>query len=201
MDATLQNAASAAGNAPKSAAEERREAILRAAYEVFAQYGFKRTSMDDIAKAAGVSRPALYQIFANKREIFRGIITAHIDHVCGELETLLARDDLALDAMIREILSTALIEPHRLLEDMPHGEELLGTSKDIAGDLFEDWESRKEAACGRALRKHMGSGAHAENLARVIGFAISGMKARNLSADEMEREAEAVIGVVRANGL
>lgn len=196
MDATLQDAVTAPDNGSKSPVEERREAIMRAAYEVFAQYGFKRTSMDDIAKAAGVSRPALYQIFANKREIFRGIITAHISHVCTELETLLARSDLELDALLREILSTALIEPHRLLEDMPHGEELLGTSKDIAGDLFEEWEARKEEACRYGLEKHLGNTARAKTLARVIGLAITGMKAREMTAGEMEREVDAVVGVV-----
>ncbi len=199
MDRTLQSHQSALGNKPSDPAENRRDAIMRAAYEVFAQYGFRRTSMDDIAKAAGVSRPALYQLFANKREIFRGIITAHIEHVCSELETLLAREDLPTDALLREILSTALIEPHRLLEDMPHGEELLGTSKDIAGDLFQEWESRKEAACHRALAKTHDP-ASAERLARLIGLAISGMKSREMTADEMEREVEGLVGAVGMAG-
>ncbi len=169
---------------------------MRSAYEVFAQYGFRRTSMDDIAKAAGVSRPALYQIFANKREIFRSIIEAHIEHVCAEVEILLTQDDLGSDALLRAILNTALIDPHRLLEDMPHGEELLGTSKDIAGDLFEEWETRKEVACRRALARNHPQ-LRAENLAKVISLAISGMKARELSADEMEREVNAVIEIAK----
>src|ERR1700736_7091998 len=49
----------------------RREALLEAAVGVFARYGFRKTSMDDVARAAGVSRQGLYLLFANKEELFR----------------------------------------------------------------------------------------------------------------------------------
>lgn len=49
------------------------EKILRtitAAGEVFLRYGYLRTTMSDIARAAGMSRPALYLLFAGKDKIF-----------------------------------------------------------------------------------------------------------------------------------
>ena len=52
----------------------KRGAILKAAFEVFITYGFRKTSMDDIARAAGMSRPGLYQLFANKTDIFRALV-------------------------------------------------------------------------------------------------------------------------------
>ena len=51
--------------------EQRVDQIRRAAIPVFASQGFKRTSMADIAEAAGVSRPALYQYFDNRADLFR----------------------------------------------------------------------------------------------------------------------------------
>ena len=48
-----------------------REAILRAATAIFLRYGFKKTSMDDIAQAAGVSRQGLYLYFDTKDFLFR----------------------------------------------------------------------------------------------------------------------------------
>ena len=51
--------------------EEKREAVFEAASEVFSRYGFRRTSMNDIAEAAGISRPALYLMFDNKEDLFR----------------------------------------------------------------------------------------------------------------------------------
>ena len=38
---------------------------------VFARYGFRKASMDEVARAAGVSRQGLYLQFANKEELFR----------------------------------------------------------------------------------------------------------------------------------
>ncbi|MGI9354816.1 MAG: TetR/AcrR family transcriptional regulator [Rhizobiaceae bacterium] len=192
MNETSQSAVSGTtGPAPS-----RRDTILRAAYEVFAQYGFRRTSMDDIAKAAGVSRPTLYMSFANKREIFRGIVEAHIMHVSRELDALLAREDLSTDELLHEMFATALIEPHRLLEDMPHGEELLGIKTEIASDLFIHWETCTRAAYHRALARIHDPG-RAELLAKVISLAISGMKVRDLTANEMTEEMKAVIMVMK----
>src|SRR6195256_271592 len=48
-----------------------REAILVAATAAFLRYGFKKTSMDDVARAAGVSRQGLYLYFDTKDLLFR----------------------------------------------------------------------------------------------------------------------------------
>src|ERR1700716_4529891 len=48
-----------------------REAILVAATAIFLRYGFKKTSMDDVARAAGVSRQGLYLYFDTKDLLFR----------------------------------------------------------------------------------------------------------------------------------
>ena len=41
--------------------------------KVFLAYGYSRVTMDDIARAAEMSRPALYLLFRNKAEIYRAI--------------------------------------------------------------------------------------------------------------------------------
>jgi AcrR family transcriptional regulator len=51
----------------------RREQIVGAAVAVFSRYGYRRTSMELLAEAAGVSRPALYQHFRNKKDVLRGV--------------------------------------------------------------------------------------------------------------------------------
>ena len=54
----------------------KRKKIRDNAKSVFLRYGFQRTSMDDIAKAAGMSRPALYLIYKNKEDIYCDILQA-----------------------------------------------------------------------------------------------------------------------------
>lgn len=54
-------------------ASAKREYILTTAVSVFGRYGYKRASMDLLAQAAGMSRPALYQQFSSKQDVFRAM--------------------------------------------------------------------------------------------------------------------------------
>ena len=47
----------------------RRDQILRAATELFVAYGYKKTTMDDVAGAAGVAKGTLYLYYRNKAEL------------------------------------------------------------------------------------------------------------------------------------
>ncbi|MFZ4748552.1 MAG: helix-turn-helix domain-containing protein, partial [Sphingomonas sp.] len=50
--------------------EDKISKVVRAAGEIFLRYGFARTTMGDVAKAAGISRPALYLLFPGKEPLF-----------------------------------------------------------------------------------------------------------------------------------
>jgi AcrR family transcriptional regulator len=66
-----------------------RRVIHAAAIAQFSEHGFAATSMADIADAAGMSRPALYQYFRNKRDIFASAFVALFDdHVDRALQAL-----------------------------------------------------------------------------------------------------------------
>ncbi len=51
--------------------EEARRTILQTASEVFAEKGYRESTMDDVAKRLGVSKGAVYQYFASKDELFQ----------------------------------------------------------------------------------------------------------------------------------
>jgi len=51
-------------------ADERRQQLLAVACDLFARSGYHETSMDDIAEAAGVTKPVLYQHFPSKRALY-----------------------------------------------------------------------------------------------------------------------------------
>jgi AcrR family transcriptional regulator len=55
-------------------ASARREQLLAIGLEVFARQGFHGTSMNDVADAAGVTKPVLYQHFASKRELYLALL-------------------------------------------------------------------------------------------------------------------------------
>jgi AcrR family transcriptional regulator len=54
----------------RQTAEERREAVLKAALVAFAQGGLHGTSTEDIARAAGISQPYLFRLFGTKKKLF-----------------------------------------------------------------------------------------------------------------------------------
>lgn len=56
-------------------AAERREQLVATATSVFAEQGFHATSMNDVAEAAGVTKPVLYQHFSSKRDLFVELLT------------------------------------------------------------------------------------------------------------------------------
>ncbi len=55
-------------------AGQRREQILDVAVQVFARRGFHGTSMNDVAEAAGVTKPVLYQHFESKQDLYLALI-------------------------------------------------------------------------------------------------------------------------------
>jgi AcrR family transcriptional regulator len=60
--------------APRLPAQARREQILDVAVQVFARNGFHGTSMNDVAEAAGVTKPVLYQHFDSKQALYLALI-------------------------------------------------------------------------------------------------------------------------------
>ena len=58
---------------PTNAEDVKRHRVLDGAMRVFLSYGYQRVTMDDIAKTAEMSRPALYLLFKNKADIYRAI--------------------------------------------------------------------------------------------------------------------------------
>lgn len=59
--------------------ELRRNAILRRAFALFAQKGYRNTSLSDLASACEISRPSLYLYFRDKEEIFTYAIKHYTD--------------------------------------------------------------------------------------------------------------------------
>ena len=78
------------------------EDVLGGAREIFLRDGFEGASVDDIARAAGVSKATLYSYFSDKRELFREVTRVECERMA---ETTLARIDF--NAPPREVFTTA----------------------------------------------------------------------------------------------
>jgi AcrR family transcriptional regulator len=60
--------------ATRMSAVERRADVLRAAVPVFARGGYRGTSTEDVARAAGISQPYLFRLFPTKKALFLALI-------------------------------------------------------------------------------------------------------------------------------
>jgi AcrR family transcriptional regulator len=129
--------------------ESRHEALLEAAIGVFARYGFRKTSMDEVARAAGVSRQGLYLLFADKEELFRKALTQ-------KLSTQLRAASRAL-ADVHEPLEARLIAACDEWAGRYIGitgsdaADLMCASTSLAGGTLTDYELRFEQALAQAI--------------------------------------------------
>jgi len=75
----------------------RRERVLAAALELFGRYGFRKASMDEIARSADISRQGLYLHFANKDALFRAAVRQELDTALGDVSRCLNEEGVGLE--------------------------------------------------------------------------------------------------------
>jgi TetR/AcrR family transcriptional regulator, transcriptional repressor of aconitase len=68
---------------------ERRKQILDAALQCFLQFGYSKTSMDDVAKKANLSRPLIYLKFKSKQDLFLGLYVDFTEEALTQAATVL----------------------------------------------------------------------------------------------------------------
>jgi len=129
----------------------RQRSILDAALRRFSHYGYRRTSMDDIAREAELSRTALYQHFANKEEIFRAL-AAYLYHRALVAAGAAARADEAIEERIFGVLDAKLGFFYELLHGSEHGLEILDDGNRLCGDVTADAGSRYQRILVRVIR-------------------------------------------------
>ena len=70
-------------------ATDRRKMIVEAATKSFSLFGFKATTMDQVAKLANVGKGTIYTFFKNKEELFEEIISTLVKEMIAEAEAVI----------------------------------------------------------------------------------------------------------------
>lgn len=73
--------------------------IINGAKKLMQQYGLKKTTMEDIAKAAGKSKSTLYYYFKDKEEIFDRVINLEIDEFFNAVKTAVNKQSDAISML------------------------------------------------------------------------------------------------------
>jgi AcrR family transcriptional regulator len=107
--------------------------VLDATYVCLTRYGVRRTTVEDIAAAAGMSRTAVYQYVRSKDDAFRRLAVRLHDRAL-----LLAREASTADGptgdRIRGVLEAKMNLVLALAGDSPHTAELLDSKARLFGD-------------------------------------------------------------------
>ena len=99
----------------RKSADERREEIIAAAFDEFAEHGLHGTSTDTIARKAGVSQPYLFRLFGTKKELYLEVVRLCLRQTLELFQNAAAgkSGEEALEAMGRAYL--AQLEDRRRL--------------------------------------------------------------------------------------
>lgn len=120
---------------------------------VFAEYGFQKTSMEQIAGASGVSRQAIYNKFSTKENCYNEAILAYLSYMYGRIfERLEERSDNPLNTLVDvfDILIGDAVD----IVNRPNGAQLLKESLKLSKKSSEDWGIRLNARLADFLKKH-----------------------------------------------
>jgi AcrR family transcriptional regulator len=182
---------------------DRRARILDGALKVFLAYGFTRATMDDIARASDISRPALYLLFRNKTDIYRAIGEALLEESIEKARDALSRKGSLADRF-QMAVETALIALMDTFHNSPHGAEMLDMKNSLAGDIVGGWRERlvelfARAIDGEAVRtgtELSARGLSAPVLANLLLDGLEGMKTRANDPDAQRKGASELIRVI-----
>lgn len=183
--------------------DPKRARILAGALKVFLAYGYQRVTMDDIARAGEISRPALYLLFRNKAEIYRAIATMLFDASAAAARAALATGGSFAERVMASI-DCSLIALMATISESSHGAELLDMKNSLAGDLAAVWRDKLAVAFAQAIATEAdrnevdlaARGLTAHSLSELLLDGLEGMKSRVAGPGDLRAQARRLVAVV-----
>jgi len=131
--------------------ETKREAILQAAAELMLKHGFRGTSMEAIARSAGVAKPTLYACFPDKTAVFAELVQRVVAEWRGNFLAALAGDGDVV-TRVGAALTAKTKGTLRLISASPHAAELYSEHDRLSAPLLRDYDRQVSDALEAALR-------------------------------------------------
>jgi AcrR family transcriptional regulator len=169
-------------------ADARQVALLDAAVGVFARYGFRKASMDEVARAAGVSRQGLYLQFANKEELFRRALEHTLS---SQLQAAIAALSHKKEGLEQRLIAACDAWSGRFVGSLgADSADLMCASTSLAGAILTHYQARFEQAVARAIADSpldafcAKAGLCPADLAHALHATARGLKQSSVSREE-----------------
>jgi AcrR family transcriptional regulator len=134
---------------PTASLPLRRDAILDAAITVFGRFGFKKTSVDDLAAAAHISKQGLYLHFSSKEEVFLAALKKYLDDGLDFVQKLLSRPGTPLFDRLLAALD-AWFGQH-LVTFTPNSFDIIEKGDRLSAKQVEEYKSAFQSKLAKAL--------------------------------------------------
>jgi AcrR family transcriptional regulator len=187
----------------RGSAEARRAEILDAALSLFGRYGYRRTSIDDIAREAGIAKGTLYLSFASKDEVFLAVGQSLAERMLAGAETARQQPGTAQDRLTAMAIAwygtyfdTVCNSPHAAeLMDAKHrlGAEVITRAAGRYRKLLRDTVADADAAGELDLQA---AGISADTAADLLIAAGRGLQADATTSAAYRRHLHALVRVL-----
>lgn len=192
--------------ARRPAADAKREAILAAALGLFGRYGYRRTSIDDIAREAGIAKGTVYLHVESKAMLFRTLSQSLLGQVLARARAAAVARTGVTERLV-EILDAKFGFFHELLHRSPHASELMDSKSRLCADVFAAGDAAylqvlTKAIAGATRRGELAPRRHglsADDVAQLLMGGAHGIDAdpsRTVSNEEHHARLDALVRVV-----
>ncbi|GAB90681.1 TetR/AcrR family transcriptional regulator [Gordonia rhizosphera] len=149
--------------------------IMEQATRLFAERGFASTTLQDIADATGLTRPALYHYVANKDELFERLVSEIAEGPANLLHTINERSGMTPTAKLREMATSIALHQ---METRDRFRVLIRSEAELPESLAESYtQSRRQVL--REFRSVIDAGIDAGEMrptdSRTAALGIIGM--------------------------
>jgi AcrR family transcriptional regulator len=183
---------------------EKKSRILNAGKGLFLRYGYKRVNMNDIAEAAGISRPALYLVFKSKEEIFKGAYGQWVDERILEIDEKAATLNTP-EEKLRLAFELGVVLPIEAMKTSPELKELVECNFGFAQQSLNDGYRKFEKVVQRFLTpsvqaRFTENSLTAERAAHLLVSAVRGFKQTAETSEELRLLIDDCMSLVLSSG-
>lgn len=131
---------------------EKFDPVLAESLNVFLQYGYRKTSLDEVANMTGVSRQTLYKRYGSKEGLFKQTLTYVLESQHQKIQIILAEDRPLIDRLIDcfDILMGQYVDK---FSKSDHIDEIMNATKYLIGDILAEKHDKLIGIITAALLK------------------------------------------------
>ena len=170
--------------------QEKTEAILSTAKKMFARYGLRKTSIEELARVARVAKATIYSYFGNKDQVYLEVLRREKDEIVDKISSWVGKEALAPDKLITFVKAKFryMRQATNILNlDREGIDNLLPSAESIRNELFESEVDIIHSILKSGIEKGVFCLNYPLLTARAIGHALRGFELSWLVQESEER--------------